>query len=114
MARRALFCRRCISIRCVFAANYQAREARVNADLMRSFNAVALMLVLDRSLSNREYNITNLLKALVSTLSMFSLHAMLLSKIASRHFTPFTKRMFGPFHVTRFDGRSRVPESRLN
>jgi hypothetical protein len=39
------------------------------------------MLVLNRSLLNKEYNVMNVLKALASAISMCNLHVILLSKI---------------------------------
>jgi hypothetical protein len=62
------------------------------------------MLVLNQSLLNRECNIIriiNLLKALVSTVSMCNLHVIFLSKNTPRYFTLFTEGMFLPFTVRR-------------
>jgi hypothetical protein len=48
------------------------------------------MLVLNRSLLNREYILINVLKALASIISMCNLHVTFLSKITPRYFTLFT------------------------
>jgi hypothetical protein len=42
------------------------------------------MFLLNRSLLNKEYNVINVLKALVGTVSMCSLHVIFLSKITIR------------------------------
>jgi hypothetical protein len=47
--------------------------------------------VINRSLSNREYILMNVLKALASIISMCNLHVILLSKITPRYFTLFAK-----------------------
>jgi hypothetical protein len=52
------------------------------------------MLALNRSLLSREYILMNVLKALVSIISMCNLHVILLSKI-----TPFTNGILRPFNV---------------
>jgi hypothetical protein len=57
------------------------------------------MLELNRSLLNREYNLMNVLKALVSIFSMCNLHVILLSKIAHRYFSLFTNRIFRQFNA---------------
>jgi hypothetical protein len=62
------------------------------------------MLMLNRLLLNREYNLMNVLKALASIVSICSLHDILLSKITNRYFTLFTKGMFRPFNVRRGSG----------
>jgi hypothetical protein len=65
------------------------------------------MLVLNRSLLNKEYNLINVLKALVATVSMCSLHVNFLSKITPRYTTLFTKGIFRPFSV-RGDTKTRL------
>jgi hypothetical protein len=50
---------------------------------------VNLMLVLNRSLLNKECNLINVLTAIVATVSMCSLHVIFLSKFTSRYFTLF-------------------------
>jgi hypothetical protein len=62
------------------------------------------MLAFNRSLSNRKYNLMNVLKVLVSIFSMCNLHVILLSKITPRYFTLFTNGMFRPFNVRRESG----------
>jgi hypothetical protein len=47
------------------------------------------MLVLNRSLLNREYNLINVLKALASIISMCNLYVTFLSKLTPRYFTIF-------------------------
>jgi hypothetical protein len=69
------------------------------------------MFVLNRLLPNREYNLLNVLKALVSALSTRSLHTILLSKITSRYFTPFPKGMFRPFSVSRLRWSNSLGEA---
>jgi hypothetical protein len=64
------------------------------------------MLVLNRSLLNREYILINILKALASIISMCNLQVTFLSKIAPRYFTLFTNGMFCPFSV-RWDSGGR-------
>jgi hypothetical protein len=59
------------------------------------------MLVLHHSLLNKEYNLINVLKALITTVSMCSLHVIFLLKITSRFFTIFANGMFRPFSVRR-------------
>jgi hypothetical protein len=59
------------------------------------------MLVLNRSLLNREYTVINVLKALVLIISMCSLHVTFLSKITLRYFALFINGMFLPFNVRR-------------
>jgi hypothetical protein len=58
------------------------------------------MLVLNRSLLNREYILINVLKALASIISRCNLHVTLLSKITLRYFTLFTNGISRPFNVT--------------
>jgi hypothetical protein len=72
------------------------------------------MLVLNRSLSNREYILINVLKALASIISMCNLHVTFLSKFTQRYFTLFTNGMFRSFSV-RWDSceKSKSPESYL-
>jgi hypothetical protein len=65
---------------------------------------VNLLLVLNRSLLNKEYNPINALYALVATVSMCSLHVIVLSKITSRYFTLFTNGKICPFNVIRDSG----------
>jgi hypothetical protein len=62
------------------------------------------MLTLNRPLLNREYNLSNVLKALASIVCMCNLHAILLSKITARYFTLFTNGMFHLYNVTRESG----------
>jgi hypothetical protein len=62
-------------------ANSQAGQAYVVIPLMSALWRVDIMLVLNRSLLNREYTLINLLKALASIISMCNLHVTLLSKI---------------------------------
>jgi hypothetical protein len=59
------------------------------------------MLVLNRSLLNREYEyiLMNVLKALASIISMCNLHVILLSKITPKYFILFTNGIFRPFNV---------------
>jgi hypothetical protein len=46
------------------------------------------MLALKRSLLNREQTLENVLRALTSITSIYSLHVILLSKITQRYFSP--------------------------
>jgi hypothetical protein len=55
------------------------------------------MLVLNRSLMNREYILINILKALASINSIRNLHETFLSKITLRYFTLFTNGIFRKF-----------------
>jgi hypothetical protein len=64
------------------------------------------MLVLNRSLLEREYILINILKALDLIISMCNLHLTFLSKITPRYFTLFTNGIFHPFSV-RWDSGSR-------
>jgi hypothetical protein len=57
------------------------------------------MLVLNRSLLNREYILINVLKALASIISICNLHITFLSKITPRYFTLFTNGISRPFNV---------------
>jgi hypothetical protein len=57
------------------------------------------MLVLNRSLLNREYVLINVLKALASIISICNLHVTFLSKITPRYFMLFTNGIFRPFNV---------------
>jgi hypothetical protein len=59
------------------------------------------MLVLNRLLLNREYVVTNALKALGSIVSMCDLHVIFLSNITPRYFTLFINEIFRPFSVRR-------------
>jgi hypothetical protein len=61
MVWRILFCRRWSFIRCVSAAKSHAKEAYVIMDLIRALCRVNLLLVLNRSLLNKEYNLMNVL-----------------------------------------------------
>jgi hypothetical protein len=54
---------------------------------MRPLWNVSLMLMLNSPLLNREYNLINVLKTLVATVSESSLHVIFLPKITSRYFT---------------------------
>jgi hypothetical protein len=71
----------------VSAANSQAGQAYVITDLISALWRVNLTLVLNRSRLNREYVIINVLKALASSISMCSVHVILLLKIAPKYFT---------------------------
>jgi hypothetical protein len=68
------------------------------------------MLVLNRSVLNREYILINVLKALASIISTCNLHVTFLSKITPRYFTLFTNGMFRPFSVRWDSGRRRLRE----
>jgi hypothetical protein len=57
------------------------------------------MLVLNRSLMNREYILINVLKALASIISICNLHVTFLSMITPRYFTLFTNGISRPFNV---------------
>jgi hypothetical protein len=57
------------------------------------------MLMLNRSLLNREYILINVLNALASIISMCSLHATFLSLITPVYFTLFKNGIFRPFSV---------------
>jgi hypothetical protein len=81
---------------------------------MRALWRVNLLLVLNRSLLDKEYNLINVLLVLIATVSMCSLHVIFLSKITQRYFTLFTKGIFRPFNVRRDSGGlSRLPETFL-
>jgi hypothetical protein len=73
------------------------------------------MLTLNHSLLNKEYNLTNVPRALASIVSICSLHVILLSKITPRYLTLFTNGLFRPFNVRRkmfsFCEKSRLSES---
>jgi hypothetical protein len=60
------------------------------------------MLALNRLILNREYTLTNVLKALASIISICNLHVSVSLKIAPRYFTLFMNGMFHPF-VVRWD-----------
>jgi hypothetical protein len=62
------------------------------------------MLVLNRSLLNREYTLINILKAFASIFSMCGLHVIFLSKITPRYFTLLINGMFHPFIIRRDSG----------
>jgi hypothetical protein len=55
---------------------------------------VNLMLVLNRSLLNKEYNLINVLQALVTTISACSLHVFFFSKITQKYFTVLASCVF--------------------
>jgi hypothetical protein len=57
------------------------------------------MLVLNRSLLNREYILINVLKFLALIISMCNRHVTFLSKIASRYFALLTNGIFRKFSV---------------
>jgi hypothetical protein len=59
------------------------------------------MLVLNRSLLNREYTLINVLKDLASIISTYCLHVIFLSMITPRYISLFTNGMFRPFNVRR-------------
>jgi hypothetical protein len=65
---------------------------------------VKLILVLNSSLLSRGYILMNVLKSLVSIVSMCSLHVIFLSKITLRYFTLFTNGISSPFNVRRESG----------
>jgi hypothetical protein len=74
---------------------------------------VSLMLVLNRSLLNREYILVNVLKALASIISTCNLHVTFLSKITSRYFTLFTNWIFRPFNVRWDSGGRQLRENQI-
>jgi hypothetical protein len=57
------------------------------------------MLVLNRSLLNKEYILINVLKAFASIISICKLHVTFLSKITPRYFTLFRNGISRPFNV---------------
>jgi hypothetical protein len=57
------------------------------------------MLMLNRSLLNREYTKRNFLKTLASIIFMCNLQVTLLSKITPTYFALFTNGIFRPFNV---------------
>jgi hypothetical protein len=65
MVQKTLFYRRCNFSRLLSAANCQAGQAQIFILLMSALWRVNLMLVLNRSLLNREYIPINVLKALI-------------------------------------------------
>jgi hypothetical protein len=67
--------------------------------LMSALLRVSLMLVLNRSLFNREYILINVLKASASIISMYNVHVIFLSKIIPIYYMLFTNGMFRPFSV---------------
>jgi hypothetical protein len=95
--RRTLFCRRCNFSRWLSAANSQLGQACVIILLMNASSRVTLMLVLTRSLLNREYILANVLKALAWIIYMCNLHVAFLLKITLRYFILFASGMFHPF-----------------
>lgn len=62
-------------------ANSKAERAEVITDLIIALWRVILMSGLNLSLSNKEYTIVNVLKALPSMISACNLHIILLWKI---------------------------------
>jgi hypothetical protein len=64
---------------------------------MRALWMVNLILVLNRSVLNREHSLMNVLKALALIVPMCSLHIIFLSKVTPRYFTLFTNGMSCPF-----------------
>jgi hypothetical protein len=73
----------------------------------------SLMLVLNRSLLNREYILINDLKALASIISKCNLHVTLLSKITSRYFTLFTNVISRQFNMRGGSGGRRLREKQI-
>jgi hypothetical protein len=65
----------------VSAANFQAGQAYVTAELISVLWRVSLMLMLKRSFLNKEYILKNVLNFLASIISICSLYIILLSKI---------------------------------
>jgi hypothetical protein len=111
VVRRTLFCMRCNFSRWLSAASSQAGHAYVMMLLMSALWRVSLMLVLNRSLLNREYILINVLKALASIISICNLGVTFLSKITLRYFTLFTNGIFRPFNVRWDSGGRRLRES---
>jgi hypothetical protein len=68
------------------------------------------MLVLNRSLLNKEYILINVLKALASIISICNLHVTFLSRITPRYFTLSTSEIFHPFNVRWDSGGRRLRE----
>jgi hypothetical protein len=68
------------------------------------------MLVINRSLLNREYIFVNVLKALASIIYMRNLHVTFLSKITPPYFTLCTNGMIRPFGVRWDKGGRRLRE----
>jgi hypothetical protein len=68
-------------------------------DLMGALWRVNIMLVLNRSLLNRECFLINVLKALALIISISSPHVTLLLKITLRYFALFTSGIFHPLYV---------------
>jgi hypothetical protein len=68
------------------------------------------MLVLNRSLLNREYILINVLKALASIISMFNFQVTFLWKITPRYFTLFTNGMIRSFSARWDSGGQRLRE----
>jgi hypothetical protein len=66
------------------------------------------MIVLYRSLLNREYILINDLKALPSIIYVCNLHVTFLSKITPRYFTLFTNGIFRPFNVWCYSAGRRL------
>jgi hypothetical protein len=99
VVRRNLFSRRCNFNRWLSAAISQVGQALVMVLLMCALWRISALLVLNRSLLNREYILINVLKTLAEIISMRNLHVTFLSKITPRYFTLFTNGMFRPFSV---------------
>jgi hypothetical protein len=97
----------CNFSRWLSVGNSQVGQAYVIILLMSALWRVILMLVLNRSLLNREYILVNVLKALASIIYMCNFHVAFLSKITLRYFTLFASGMFRPFSV-RWDSGSRL------
>jgi hypothetical protein len=77
------------------------------------------MLVLNRSLMNREYILINVLKALALIISVCNLRVTFSSKITPRYFTLFTMEYFVHSVYDRTQAvdyfeKSKSPESYLN
>jgi hypothetical protein len=79
-------------------------QGYVIMDLIRALWRASLLLVLNQSLLNKEYNLINALYALVATVSMCSLHVIFLLKITQRYFILFTKGLLCTFNARRYSG----------
>jgi hypothetical protein len=99
MVRRSLFCRQCNFNRWLSATNFQAGQTQAIADLMRASWKANLMLVLNRSLLNREYILMNVLKALALIVYMCGTHVMFLPKATPRYFILLTNGIFRPLNL---------------
>jgi hypothetical protein len=73
----------------VLQVKFPGGTSYVIVDLMRALWRVNLLLVFNQSLLNKEYNLINVLQAFVATVSMCSLHVILLSKITPKYFILF-------------------------